>query len=58
VNLELKGGEKFTVDFGMELQGQTALAAVTLEGERWAFVFPPAFWPLVTTYLNVPRSSP
>lgn len=58
VNLELKGGEKFTVDFGMELRGQTALAAVTLEGERWAFVFPPAFWPLVTTYLNVPGSLP
>lgn len=58
VNLELKGGEKFTLDFGMELRGQTALAAVTLEGERWAFVFPAAYWPLVTTYLNVPGSLP
>jgi hypothetical protein len=58
VNLELKSGEKFTVDFGAELRGQTALAAVTLNGERWAFVFPPAFYPLVSTYLTVPPGAP
>ncbi|MEY4916720.1 MAG: hypothetical protein RL616_633 [Verrucomicrobiota bacterium] len=58
VNLELKSGEKFTVDFGAELRGQTALAAVTLDGERWAFVFPAAFYPLVSTYLTVPPGAP
>jgi hypothetical protein len=56
LNLEMKTGETFTVDFGAELQGQTALAAVTLDGERWAFVFPPGLWQLVTTYLSVPAN--
>ena len=35
ITVELKSGEKSSLDFGLELpQGQTALAAVTLEDER------------------------
>ena len=59
VTIELKSGEKFAVDFGAEIpQAQTALAAVTLDGERWAFVFPAPLYQLVTAYLTIPASTP
>jgi hypothetical protein len=51
---ELKDGEKLTVDFGAELPTQTALAAVTLDGERWVFVFPATLYQFVLTYFNLP----
>ena len=55
ITVELKNGEKHTVDFGENLpQAQTALAAVTLEGERWAFVFPPVLYQFVLSYLTIP----
>ncbi len=57
LTVELKSGEKFTVDFGLELS-QTALAAVTLDGERWAFVFPPVLYQLVAAYLTIPPNTP
>ena len=48
--VELKNGEKFSVAFGTELpSANTALAAVTLDGERWAFVFPPVLYQFVTS---------
>jgi len=53
ITVALTSGEKFTVDFGAELP-RTALAAVTLDGERWAFVFPVAPFQLVATYLTIP----
>jgi hypothetical protein len=59
VTFNLKSGENCTVDFGTEFQspgGTTALAAVTLDGERWAFVFPPALYPLLDAYLKIPDS--
>lgn len=57
VTIELKNGEKLTVDFGRELPGQnTALAAVTLEGERWGFIFPAPLYLLVTSYLTIPAA--
>ena len=52
-----KSGEKCAVDFGAEVS-QTALAAVTLEGERWAFVFPPVIYQLVAAYLTIPANAP
>ena len=59
VTIELKSGEKFAVDFGAEIpKFQTALAAVTLDGERWAFVFPAPLYQLVTAYLTIPASTP
>ncbi len=56
ISIELKGGEKLSVNFGAEIAGQTALAAVTLEGERWAFVFPATLYQFVLAYLTVPAS--
>ena len=55
--IELKSGEKLAVDFGMEVS-QTAVAAITLDGERWAFVFPPVIYPLVASYLTIPVNTP
>ena len=57
ISVELKNGEKHSVDFGMELpRAQTALAGVTLDGERWAFVFPPALYQFVLSYLTIPAN--
>jgi hypothetical protein len=59
ITFELKNGEKDTVDFGAEYpQMQTALAGVTLDGERWAFLFPPALYQLVLSYLTIPANVP
>ena len=59
VTFELKSGEKDTVDFGGESpQLQTALAGVTLDGERWAFLFPPALYQLVSSYFSIPSNVP
>jgi hypothetical protein len=55
ITVELKNSTKYTVDFGAELpSSQTALAAVTLDGERWAFVFPPVLYQFVLSYLTIP----
>jgi len=54
---ELKDGEKHSVDFGREFQIQqwpAAVAAVTLDGERWAFIFPPGLYQFVLSYLTIP----
>jgi hypothetical protein len=57
--VELKNGEKLSVDFGTELpSSNTALAAVTLDGERWVFVFPPVLYQFVTSYLTIPANAP
>ena len=53
VTFELKSGEKYALDFGTKLK-ETALVGATLDGERWAFVFPPVIYPLVEIYLNIP----
>lgn len=59
ITVELKSGEKFTLDFGSEIaNGQTAVAAVTLDGERWVGVLPPTLYQLVTTYLTIPAPAP
>ena len=57
--VELKTGEKFSVEFGTAIpRMQTALAAVTLDGERWAMVFPAALYQLVLAYLAIPANNP
>jgi hypothetical protein len=53
IAIELKTGEKYSVDFAAQV-AQTALAVVTLAGERWAFVFPPVIYPLVAEHLTIP----
>jgi hypothetical protein len=59
VVFELKNGEKLSVDFGAELpKWQTALAAVTVDGERWAFLFPPGLYQFVLSYLTIPANVP
>jgi hypothetical protein len=55
ITVELKNGENFSTAFGTELpNANTALAAVTLDGERWAFVFPPVLYQFVWSYLTIP----
>jgi hypothetical protein len=56
ITVELKNGEKFTVDFGTPISNQTALASVTLDSERWAFVFPPVLYQFVLSYLTIPAN--
>jgi hypothetical protein len=58
ITFELKNGEKHSVDFGASVSDQTALAAVTLDGERWAFVFPPVIYQFVLSYLTIPANVP
>lgn len=59
IEIELKTGEKFSVAFGRELPvDNTAMAAVTLEGVRWAFIFPPVTYQFVSTYLTIPPDAP
>ena len=59
ITVELKNGEKFSTAFGAELpSAHTALAAVTLEGERWVFVFPPVLYQFVLSYLIIPANVP
>jgi hypothetical protein len=53
LTFDLKNGSRYTVDFGIS-GTQTAVAAVTLDGERWAFVFPPALYQFVLSYLSLP----
>lgn len=59
ITFELKDGEKHSVDFGTEFpKYNTALAAVTLDGERWAFLFPPGLYQFVSYYLTIPANVP
>ena len=57
ITVTLKDGQSDTVDFGLSSHDtNTAVAAVTLDGERWAFIFPPNMFQLVSSYL-IPQSS-
>lgn len=62
LTVELKSGEKYSVDFGIKYPlsatTQTPLAVVTLEGERWAFVFPPLLAQLIEESLTIPADAP
>ena len=59
----LKDGKVFTVDFGYPTVNFGAndngvLAAVTLDGDRWAFEFPPVLYQFVLSYLTIPANVP
>lgn len=57
--VKLHDGKKYTVDFGGNVPGtQTVFAAVTLNGDRWTFVFPPTLCPFVAQYLTIPQNNP
>jgi len=59
ITLELKNGEKHTVDFGGEIPGgKSALASVVLDGQRWVFWFPPFLYQVVSYYLTIPADQP
>lgn len=59
ITVELKGGKKYTVNFGVEVPSQkSATAMVTLEGNRWAFVMTPEIYLFVSTYLTIPPNVP
>lgn len=53
ITVALKDGQSFRVDFGAPVSGQTACAAVTLDGQRWVFIFPPDVYQLVQSYLAI-----
>jgi hypothetical protein len=63
VSIELKSGDKCELEFGKEvhvpsLNADTALATVTLDGERWALVFPPMLCAFVAENLTLPADAP
>lgn len=59
LTIELKTGEKFILDFGENVpQQEKVFAAATLDGERWAFVFPAGLTQLVAAYLTIPQDPP
>jgi hypothetical protein len=58
LTVTLKNGQALEVDFGAPISGQTACAAVTLDGERWVFIFPPAVYQLVKSYLAISPNVP
>jgi hypothetical protein len=58
ITIELKSGEKYTVEFGKNILKETAVAVATLDGERWGFVFPPTLYRLVADWLTIPANTP
>jgi hypothetical protein len=58
ITITLKNGQALTTDFGAPLSGQTSLAVVTLDGERWVYIFSPAVYQLVMSYLFAPLTTP
>ncbi|HTV63635.1 MAG TPA: DUF4340 domain-containing protein [Verrucomicrobiae bacterium] len=55
ITVELRDGRKDMVDFGAPISnGNDALAAVTLDGQPWAFVFPAIPYQFVVSYLTIP----
>lgn len=57
ITLELKNGEKVSLQFGGEATGSQPCAAVTLNGEPWVFEFPSWLYEYVQRYLSVPSGS-
>jgi hypothetical protein len=54
--LELRNGEKASVEFSSVAPSGVPYAAVTLDGEPWVFECPPWIYEYVQRYLSVPRS--
>ncbi|MGH7977746.1 MAG: DUF4340 domain-containing protein, partial [Limisphaerales bacterium] len=57
LTVTLKKGKTYTVDFAPQ-SGVTALAAVTLDGERWVFIFPPDIYTLIQSFLTISPTVP
>ncbi len=58
ITLELKNGEKASVEFGGEAPSGFPYAAVTLEGMLWIFEFPLALCQDVASHLTIPADVP
>ena len=54
ITLELKNGEKASVEFSSEAPPNAPYAAVTLDGQPWIFEFPTWLYDYVQRYLSVP----
>ena len=58
ITLELKNGDKLTVEFGAAAPSGFPYAAVTLDGTLWIFEFPLALYQDVASYLTIPADVP
>jgi hypothetical protein len=58
ITLELKSGDKLTVEFGGQAPSGLPYAAVTLEGTVWIFEFPLGLYRQVLGYLTIPADVP
>lgn len=58
ITVTLKNGQSLTVDFGGLIAKYISLAAVTLDGERWVFVFSPAPYEYIMNYLAITPAAP
>jgi hypothetical protein len=58
ITLELKSGDKKTVEFGGEAPSGCPYAMVTLDGSPWVFEFPLALARDVAGYLTIPADVP
>lgn len=58
---ELKSGEKLSVDLGRDIPSTvspSAIAAVTLDDDRWVFVLPTGIFSLIELFLKIPPGAP
>jgi hypothetical protein len=58
LTVTLKNGQSVEVDLGAPISEQIVYAAVTLDGERWTFIFPPDVHQLLESYLGISPSVP
>jgi hypothetical protein len=58
ITLELKGGDKRTLDFGGAAPSGQPYAMVSVEGVPWIFEFPLALARDVADYLTIPADVP
>jgi hypothetical protein len=58
VLVELKNGEKLSVDFGGEAPSGMVYASVMLNGEPWIFECPLPLYQFVEAYLTIPANIP
>jgi Domain of unknown function (DUF4340) len=58
ITVTLKNGQSLTVDFGGQIAKYITLASVTLDGERWVFVFSPAPYEYIRNYLAITPDAP
>ena len=54
ITLELKNGDKASVELGSEAPGNVPYAAISLEGEPWVFECPAWLYVYAQRYLSVP----